>query len=64
MQRSQFFTVHMSDDVRHSQECGELIQKLSSEEQEPAAQSALQDAQLAWQFLDGVQANRKASSQD
>lgn len=49
-----FFQVHITADEWHSQECINLLNKLSSEEQEEARRGAGSAAKLLWRFLDGV----------
>ena len=47
----QFFEVHASADIYHSDACKEALDLLPSEEQEKARQSALTSAKLLWNFL-------------
>lgn len=49
-----FFTEHMTADEWHSQECADLIAKLSPEDQKRACEGAVQGAKLLWGFLDGM----------
>ena len=49
-----FFQVHITADEWHSQECINLLNKLSPAEQEEAKQGARSAAVLLWKFLDGV----------
>ncbi|MCE2993285.1 MAG: CADD family putative folate metabolism protein [Candidatus Jidaibacter sp.] len=51
----QFFEVHMSADQWHSDECANLIAKLSHSDQQIAAEGAEKAAKLLWNFLTGVQ---------
>lgn len=53
-----FFTVHMTADEWHSEECENLIKGLSPEDQEVAKGAALKLAQALWEFLDGMEALR------
>lgn len=50
-----FFTVHITADEWHSEECEMLINKLSKEEQAEAYEGAIEGAKLLWNFLDGMQ---------
>lgn len=50
----QFFIVHSEVDQWHTQECANLIDNLSLNEQELAYQGAIKGAKLLWQFLDGI----------
>ena len=49
-----FFSVHLTADVWHAEECAALLLKLPQEEQVQAAEGAKQAAQLLWGFLDGM----------
>ncbi len=50
-----FFEVHMKADEWHTQECADLLEKLSSKDQDLAQQGAVKGAKLLWQFLDEMQ---------
>ena len=50
-----FFQVHIVADQWHSEECANLIEELSADEQEKAAAGAELGAKLLWKFLDGMQ---------
>lgn len=50
----QFFNVHTSADVWHTQECATLIAHLDSFQKERAATGAVAGAVLLWSFLDGM----------
>lgn len=58
----QFFTTHMQADEWHSQECADLIAKLTPEEQKRAAEGAEKGAKLLWGFLDGMLEEHKKDS--
>jgi pyrroloquinoline-quinone synthase len=57
-----FFTVHIEADEWHSEECENLIKKLSSEEQNLAKEASLKLAQSLWGFLDGMEELRLSKS--
>lgn len=50
----QFFIVHSKVDQWHTQECANMIDNLSPEEQKSAYKGAIKGAKLLWQFLDGI----------
>ncbi|AIL65341.1 Chlamydia protein associating with death domains [Rickettsiales bacterium Ac37b] len=52
---TKFFTVHMSADEWHSEECANLLNQLTASEQEKAQEAALTAAKALWQFLDGME---------
>lgn len=54
-QALKFFNVHITADEWHSDECAQLIEKLSPAEQIEASQGALEGAKLLWKFLDGME---------
>lgn len=54
-QALKFFNVHITADEWHSQECADLIKKLSPKDQQIAANGALEGAKLLWKFLDGME---------
>lgn len=47
-----FFNVHMEADEWHTEECANLISKLSAEDQQKALHGAIAGAKLLWKFLD------------
>jgi pyrroloquinoline-quinone synthase len=49
-----FFNVHIKADEWHSEECANLIAKLSPHEQQEAREGAIMGAKLLWKFLDGM----------
>lgn len=51
----EFFVLHGEVDEWHSQECADLIEKLSPAEQEKAFDGAIAGAKMLWRFLDGMQ---------
>ncbi len=50
-----FFEVHMEADEWHTEECAELLKKMTKEEQELAYEGAVHGAKLLWGFLDEMQ---------
>lgn len=51
----EFFQVHIGADEWHSQECADIITKLSDIDQKCAREGALVARKLLWQFLDGIE---------
>ena len=49
-----FFKVHIKADKWHSRECADLLDKLSTADQQIAYVGAMQAARLLWEFLDSV----------
>jgi len=49
-----FFAAHQKYDVEHTEELVGLIEKLSPQDQEKAAEGAIKGAKLLWGFLDGM----------
>ena len=54
-QALKFFNVHITADEWHSEECADLIKKLSPQDQQIAANGAVEGAKLLWKFLDGME---------
>jgi pyrroloquinoline-quinone synthase len=50
----EFFRVHLTADVYHSQACAKMLDSLSAPEQEQARKAAHQAADSLWGFLDGM----------
>ncbi|WP_232279118.1 iron-containing redox enzyme family protein [Rickettsia akari] len=50
----QFFIVHSKVDQWHTQECVNVINNLSSQEQKLLYQGAIKGIKLLWQFLDDI----------
>ena len=53
----QFFNVHIKADEWHSEECGNLIEKLDDNAKQRAKVGAVAGAKLLWNFLSGMEAH-------
>ena len=53
-----FFTVHVTADEWHADECADILSELDHEEQDKASAGAVVGAQLLWNFLDDMQEMR------
>jgi pyrroloquinoline-quinone synthase len=51
----EFFNVHISADIWHTEELCTLINKLDKNEQDKAYDGATKGAKLLWHFLDGIE---------
>ena len=51
----QFFNVHIKADEWHSEECGNLIEKLDDHAKQRAKDGAVAGAKLLWNFLSGME---------
>ena len=60
---SEFFRVHATADVYHTQAVSELLNQLSSSDKEIAVKAAFKASTQLWQFLDGMHAVENASLQ-
>lgn len=56
-----FFNVHMVADEWHTEECAQLLDRLSAEDQEIAREGAVRGSKLLWNFLDEMQEIHLAS---
>jgi len=54
-----FFEVHKKADVHHRKECENLLDNLSSQDQEKAERASLKTAKFLWNFLSGITKKHK-----